>query len=316
MPFKGYITNQPALDLSLHPKLYYPRHCLNTQTTCAKPVPSFIFAGSELSGASSIFQLLKQHPQVSQGSVDHSNQTTVFNTMDYFDEGNAFEKYMAEFPFVDDKNQDCLVGEFAPQYLYSSYFAAKRIKETLPQVKIIFFLRDPIIRAYQQYLKENSDANLSFENLIDLELSTLRRCGYTSYQTGWEGFRRCHQGSEIRASWKTFNDSYAFNSLAKGIYYPALQPFLQHFPSSQLFVMKIEDVLQDPAQSLDQLARFLGIDPTFFSAVPKLETPSQPTLSTQYRLQKVFREVNKRLVELFDESNTQFEEWTYDIDRG
>jgi hypothetical protein len=46
----------------------------------------------------------------------------------------------------------------------------------------------------------SSDSKLSFETLIDLELPILRRCGHTSTQTGWEGFVRCHQGSEIRGN--------------------------------------------------------------------------------------------------------------------
>jgi hypothetical protein len=45
-----------------------------------------------------------------------------------------------------------------------------------------------------------TDSKLSFETLIDLELPILRRCGHTSTQTGWEGFVRCHQGSEIRGN--------------------------------------------------------------------------------------------------------------------
>lgn len=49
-----------------------------------------------------------------------------------------------------------------------------------------------------QHVVEVNDSNLTFEALIDLELPILRRCGHTSTQTGWEGFVRCHQGSEIR----------------------------------------------------------------------------------------------------------------------
>lgn len=48
------------------------------------------------------------------------------------------------------------------------------------------------------------DSKLSFETLIDLELPILRRCGHTSTQTGWEGFVRCHHGSEIRGNMNCF----------------------------------------------------------------------------------------------------------------
>jgi hypothetical protein len=247
---------------------------------------------------------------------------------------------------------------------------------------------------------ELGNSNLSFETLIDLELPILRRCGHTSTQTGWEGFVSCHQGSEIRASWKVSNDTHAFNSLAKGMYYPALVPFLQQFAPSQLFVIRTEDVLLNPSGSFQKLARFLDIDPTYFAEqnfyqdeqhlseeellsssidldihyphphdsdsfenstatviqaestspainhhlqkshldknlfvqqrprhrafinnqqmrpVPFISTVEEPELSTRYRLQKVYRDLNNRLINLFDQKVANFYTWVYDVDRG
>lgn len=191
------------------------------------------------------------------------------------------------------------------------------------------------------------------------------------------------------ASWKVSNDTHAFNSLAKGMYYPALVPFLQHFPSSQIFIMRTEDILLNPSSSFQRLAQFLDIDPTYFAernfyqdehlseeelistlkktdngstldqsssssfvqsqtfnnhfirprqhvnnraatAVvtttlnqPFLMSPSanhnyseEPELSTRYRLQRVFRQLNDRLLEIFDMNKTIFSGWVYDVDRG
>lgn len=61
------------------------------------------------------------------------------------------------------------------------------------------------------------------------------------------------------------NDTHAFNSLAKGMYYPALVPFFQQFPSSQLFIIRTEDISLNPFGFFQRLARFLDIDPTFFA---------------------------------------------------
>lgn len=200
---------------------------------------------------------------------------------------------------------------------------------------------------------------MTFESLIDLELPILRRCGHTSTQTGWEGFIRCHKGSEIRASWKVSNDDQlGFNFLSKGMYYPALEPFLNHFPSSQLFIIRTEDILLNPSSSFQQLSKFLDIDPTFFaernfyqddqlteqellsfnsmqniqSAIkPKhnhhhhskiqpfftlINVNEEPKLSTRYRLQRVFRHLNDKLIDIFDHSKTNFNAWIYDVDRG
>ncbi|GAN04896.1 sulfotransferase [Mucor ambiguus] len=415
--WRGYITNQPLSHPTHHPKLYYPRNCPHFtpqhSKSCAKPVPSFIFAGSEFAGASYVFRMLKQHPQVAAASVDNSGPTAnhVFDRQE-FDEANAFDSYISQFPFLKDdllatmeETRNWIVGENAPHYLYNSHLTAKRIKDTLPHVKLVFFLREPIARAYSQYLYEKTGhSNLSFETLIDLELPILRRCGHTSTQTGWEGFVSCHLGSEIRASWKVSNETHAFNSLAKGMYYPALVPFLQQFAPSQLFVIRTEDILLNPSGSFQKLARFLDIDPTFFAErnfyqdeqhlteeellsssanlevhyphpyessafgnatattpitedqaestspainhhlqktavdrslfvqprprhrafinhqqmhpLPYIPAGEEPELSTRYRLQKVYRDLNNRLIDLFDQKMASFHAWVYDVDRG
>ncbi|KAI8083150.1 P-loop containing nucleoside triphosphate hydrolase protein [Halteromyces radiatus] len=443
--WRGYLSQRFFDSSAISPKLYFPRHCPSSDSTldtnhmlmCAKPVPSFIFAGSEMSGSKYVFEQLRQHPQVawtmdsSPLSTENMEKTsssssspiigkkgnTGFSSLDDddVDDGQlnsdaAFEAYLSQFPFLTDyelnniEKQQVVVGEHAPHYLYKSYFIARRIRETLPHVKLVFILRDPIDRAYTQFLNEKASArhkedgsSLSFDSLVDLELSILRRCGHTSTQTGWEGFVRCHQGSEIRATWNltSNNDSdtlKVYDSLAKGMYYNALLPFLQQFPASQVYVTRTEDFINNPSQSFQKLARFLGIQEQFFSErnfygrmkstkdddlsslilqqqqlgrhlrhpsssssrshhyrpqqrVPimameqelsaddeEVETSSSSSssssqnnlphqqedvldLSIRYRLEKLFRPLNQRLLELFEHED-DFRGWDYDVDRG
>ncbi|KAI8980370.1 P-loop containing nucleoside triphosphate hydrolase protein [Pilobolus umbonatus] len=338
--WKNYISNKSSVYSTTSSQLYFSRNCPGTPS-CAKPVPSFIFAGSEFSGSEYVFQLLQHHPQVI-ALID--KETNVFDKEE-FDESSAFETYMAPFPFLNKssvetmKGKHWVVGEHAPQYLYKSHLTAKRLRATLPHIKLVFLLRDPIKRAYSQYLYEKpamKGSVLSFEELMDLEIPILRRCGHTSTQSEWEGFVKCHEGSEIRASWKSSQNKHQFNLLAKGMYYPALLPFYRHFPPSQLFLMGTEDILLNPVDSLHQLAEFLNIDPHHFvhrqenesiaqQLIQKLlvdptlnlnPIEDQPKLSTTFRLQRIFRQMNERLVETFDNTKTQFNGWIYDVDRG
>ncbi|CAO3598119.1 unnamed protein product [Absidia cylindrospora] len=279
---------------------------------CAKPVPSFIFAGSEMSGSKYVFEQLRQHPQVawtmdtsktsaSTPSASTRKKGSGMYSLDDDDrlgeQGSsaAFETYLSQFPFLTEhelnniEKQQVVVGEHAPHYLYKSYSTARRIRETLPHVKLVFILRDPIDRAYTQFLHEKSTARwqqqtdttattttssstLSFDALVDLELSILQKCGHTSTQSGWEGFVRCHEGSEIRATWNLTNSNESpydalkvYDSLAKGMYYNALLPFLHEFPASQVYVTRTEDFINNPSSSFQKLARFLGIQEHFFS---------------------------------------------------
>ena len=198
------------------------------------------------------------------------------------------------------------------------------------------------------------------------------------------------------------------NSLARGMYYTALLPFLNEFPASQIFVKRTEDFLSNPSASFQLLARFLGIDPTYFSernfykhhgitesmlfgkdavtppapdgyyyhggnsnnGLPRhsstqhhhnannhnnnnnvnnnnkkisalaledgygdekeetigyddlpsfVKSPSDIPildLGTRYRLQKVFRSMNQRLLDLFERGSEDFPGWNYDVERG
>ncbi|RUO96814.1 hypothetical protein BC936DRAFT_141414 [Jimgerdemannia flammicorona] len=176
-----------------------------------------------------------------------------------------------------------------------------------------------------------------------------------------------------------------------------LEPFIRHFPASQLLVVRSEDFIADPANAFRRVARFLGIDDgvyqtkmyvsdeEFFgdqatgagmaalngdsgvggsgywngkkagNGAKKLvvamamedsskevenvassegvikseksggkeESPSldddmkrRLNLATRYRLQKVFRPLNKRLIEMFEGGERDFRGWEYDVDRG
>lgn len=94
-----------------------------------------------------MFQILKHHPQVAAASsIDNSqgDYPCVFDKEGAFDEANAFEHYISQFPFLKDdvlatmeeKQKNWIVGENAPHYLYQSHLTAKRIKDTLPHVKV------------------------------------------------------------------------------------------------------------------------------------------------------------------------------------
>ncbi|KAI9284332.1 P-loop containing nucleoside triphosphate hydrolase protein [Umbelopsis sp. AD052] len=424
---KGVLKNKYSESNSrtanVDTQLYYPPNCPWGVQMCAKIIPSFIFAGGELCGSNYIYNTLLQHPQV----LDNvkTNGHSVFDS-DHYEGSSAFESYLSKFPYLDSddlhtmttdktgKKRSIISGENAPHYLYKSHLTAKRIRETMPHVKLIFVLRDPIDRAYAQYLEAgHATSGISFETFMNVELQILRRCGHTSTQTGWTGFVQCHQGSEVRASWnmnipldgpepdrRAADRPHGFDSLARGMYSNSLEPFIKHFPPSQILVIRSEDFVHDPSQSFQRIARFLGIDDSVFSqqhfprhwqlsenelfgngrvplnldngaGVEQLNPPlggyhhhhhyhghdptlarpnnpapakeSQPTsttesnqvqpdpetaspetkeenkelgLSTRYRLQKVFRSLNNRLVDMFEAKEKEFSGWEYDVDRG
>lgn len=51
-------------------------------------------------------------------------------------------------------------------------------------------------------------------------------------------------------------------------------------------------------------------------SIPYIPAAEEPELSTRYRLQKVYRDLNSRLIDLFDQKMASFYAWVYDVDRG
>lgn len=73
-------------------------------------------------------------------------------------------------------NGKILVGEIAPSYLHLDG-ASKRISSTMPEMKAVFIFRDPIERAYLNYLAESrlssGKKNSIYFNNVSLLLTQL-----------------------------------------------------------------------------------------------------------------------------------------------
>ena len=123
-------------------------------------LPSFIVIGVAKAGTTSIFRYFDQHPQV---YMDPEKGTNYFGYEDardwqWWDEGEpprlrhfrakTFEEYEAAFAGATD---GLLVGEVSPQY-FRSPTAARRMRESLPEVKVIASLRNPAERAFSGFL--------------------------------------------------------------------------------------------------------------------------------------------------------------------
>ena len=107
------------------------------------------------------------------------------------------------------------------------------IHRHLPDVRLIFILRNPLERAYSDYLRQRVDGieQRTFERAIEEELSRPR-------ETPLSG-----------------TNYYVRN----GLYAQKLDRFLEFFPSSQLKVMFFDDLKTMPAAFLRSILEFIGV---------------------------------------------------------
>jgi hypothetical protein len=138
----------------------------------------------------------------------------------------------------EDAGNAAAVGEASPIYLECPQ-AAARIHEALPAVRIIATLRHPVDRAYSDYLMY------------------LRRRG-----------RRLDADTELSSTsvWARPDSHW----MEIGKYHDQLARYYELFPRDQIHVFLFDDLTRSPAGVMQNVYRFVGVDPTF---VPDFDTP-------------------------------------------
>ena len=124
----------------------------------AMTMPNFLIIGANKAGTTSIYSYLKQHPQIYMSPVKEPmfftlegkniDRTEVSRQITLKTAVNDIEDYQALFQGVSNEKA---IGEASTAYLHCPW-CAERIKQYIPDVKLIAILRDPIERAYSNYL--------------------------------------------------------------------------------------------------------------------------------------------------------------------
>ena len=134
-----------------------------------------------------------------------------------------------------------LKGESTPFYL-ADFAAQQRIRQLVPNARLIAVLRDPVDRAYSNWTHLWSDG---LEPISDF----LAACA--------EEDRRMADG------WSPF---WGYRKL--GLYGRQLQHLYTVFPRDQVHVLRYKDLVDDPAGSLSEICAFLGVSGDLVTEVP------------------------------------------------
>ncbi|MEV7007130.1 sulfotransferase [Streptosporangium sp. NPDC051022] len=141
-------------------------------TAAGRVLPSFLIAGAQRSGTTSLYRALSQHPLIF--------KPVLHKGVHYFD--MAYDRglswYRAHFPLRAKLSRlshryGCRpqVFESSPYYLFHP-LAASRIARDLPGVKLIVLVRDPVERAFSAHAHELArgfETERSFTRAIELE---------------------------------------------------------------------------------------------------------------------------------------------------
>jgi len=239
-------------------------------------LPTFIIAGAPRGGTTYLYNVLDQHPNIYMAKP-RSPEPKFFLVDDEYRKGLEYysRKYFAA------AGDARAVGEKSTNYLESSV-AAARIREALPAVKLVFAIRDPVERAYSNYLwsRKNGLETLSFEEAVEKE--------------------------ETRAAQYPLAHRYSrpFSYVSRGMYAELLKPYFELFALEQLKVVFLEEIEARPKTALDDLCRYLGVRPLPDDAglLDRVNSArdgnEQMNERTREKLRDIYREPNRRLAEL------------------
>jgi hypothetical protein len=192
-------------------------------------VPNFLCVGAQKAGTTTLYEILKQHPDIF--LPQQVKETKFFVYEEKFQKGLAFyeKEYFSEW------NSQSAIGEVDPAMMYEE-LAAQRIHNTLgEQVKLIFIFRNPVSRAYSHYLMSQRKGfeDLSFEEAIVAEQERLRANPA-----------------------QKFNFSY----FSRGFYTEQVNRFKKFFrEENMLFLVFEDDFIKNRKETFDRIQDFLGV---------------------------------------------------------
>ena len=212
--------------------------------------PDFLLVGAPKAGTTALHAALAQHPEVFMTSPKepkywlcddapppawrgpgdaHSQQEWVWRRHDY-------ERLF--WP----AGPGQLRGESTPFYLWSRG-AHRRIAEALPDVRLIAVVRDPIDRAYSNWMHLWSDG---LERVGDFE----------------EAFAL--QDERVDAGWAPF---WRYREL--GRYGEQLAHLYGHVDPRRVLVLRYRDIVDEPVATIDRACRFLGLREGLVHTIPR-----------------------------------------------
>jgi hypothetical protein len=208
-------------------------------------LPNFIVIGAAKAGTTALYWYLAEHPEVFMSPVKETN----YFAYGLDDEGRPLygDPEVHYFPVKSLSAYEQLfagagnavaVGEASPIYLECPQ-AANRIRELLPRARLICSLRHPVDRAYSDYQMSLRRQGCRLDPARDLTVASV----WARPDSHWMQIGRYHE---------------------------QLTRYFDAFPRDQIYVFLFDDLRRDPLQAVQNVYRFLAIDPAF---APDFDAP-------------------------------------------
>ena len=228
--------------------------------------PDLFIVGAQRAGSTSIYDLLKRTEGVFMSQVKEPH---------YF--SSISDKYLSPKPIRNKKKylslfrharDNEIVGEASPTYLTDSK-SSELIHRVIPNAKVVMILRDPVERAYSQYLlRVSSGKTYSFSEAIKEALETKE-------------------------------DAYKKRIIYDGLYYEGVKRFLGTFGTQNVKILLFEEFIKDPKKAIRDVLKFLRVkaEPPDYNVVPhNYLTVPRNKLSENLLNNELVRKIGKKIL--------------------
>lgn len=200
-------------------------------------LPTFIIAGATKAGTTSLYEYLKPHPEICMALIKEPCFFTRKRHASSYNNGLTwYENLFSHCGTAKER------GEASTVYMIRDDSAAL-IYKALPDIKLIFMLRDPVDRMYSQFWSDKKLKGIKLDNF-----------------------------EKLVAKNHPFIQEFLYNSR----YEIHLKRFLSIFPMDQIFVYLFDDMILNPQKFLQTVYKNLDVNPNFFPPnIHKIYNPTQ-----------------------------------------
>lgn len=180
-------------------------------------LPDFLIVGPQKCATTWLYECLYEHPEVLMPETDSVHYFDMF----YHNDEMWYSDYFSAY------NGESVIGEETPTYIRDEK-TPERIAETLPDVKLIFTLRNPIDRAFSHWWHERSKGKHSFE------------------------FEEVFENFDLYQNW-----------IVPGFYHRHLMRYIKYFSEDQIKICFMSELIEDDLSYIQDVYSFIGVDNDF-----------------------------------------------------
>lgn len=244
-------------------------------------LPDYIIAGAQKAGTTSLWAYLSEHPSV---------EPSMIKEVHYFDSNyhRGLAWYRSHFPISGfdhlhtSAGPRTLTGESSAYYIFHP-LAPQRIAQTIPDVKIVLLLRNPIDRAFSHYqLKlRRRQETLSFDNALAAEADRL-----------------AGEAEKIIANPNYQSANYdRYSYLARGRYFDQIVRWQSLFSPERLLILESGEFFRQTDEVFQRVLRFLNL--------PSWRPPRYGNRFPGRYTEKMSDTTRRRLIDYFAPHNGQ-----------